>query len=86
MDRLRFCLWLILIILLLFFRSQASLPNPNMEGNQEMSGGHDPMRVHGDKFHAALNKGPVPPSAPFACTGENNKMRVMSTGKCPAGA
>ena len=57
-----------------------------MEGNQEMSGGHDPKRVHGDKFHAALNKGPVPPSAPSACTGENNKMRVMSTGKCPAGA
>ena len=51
-----------------------------------MSGGHDPMRVRGDKFHAALSKGPVPPSAPSACTGENNKMTVMSTGKCPAGA
>ena len=48
-----------------------------------MSGGHDPMRVHGDKFHAALRKGPVPPSAPSACTSENHK---MSTGKCPAGA
>lgn len=83
MDSLRFCVWLILIILLLFFRSQASLPNPNMEGNQEISGGHDPMRVHGDKFHAALNKGPVAPSAPSACTGEYHK---MSTGKCPAGA
>ena len=83
MYRLRFCVWLKLIILLLFFRPQARPLNPNMVGNHEMSAGHDP-RVHGNEVHVPLKyKGPVSPSAPSKCTGEIHK---MSTGKCPAGA
>lgn len=82
MNRFRFYVWIILIILLLSFRSQARPLNPNMEGNHEMSGG-DP-RVHGGEVVVSLKRGPVPPSAPSSCTiGGNHK---MSSGKCPVGA
>ena len=68
-------------MLLLCFRFEAHPLNPNMERNHEMSGG--PSSVHGGEV-VPLNRGPVPPSAPFLCTIDGSSGgHKMSSGKCP---
>ena len=64
-------------MLFLCFRPEARPLNPNMVEDHEMNGG--PSRVHGGEVIVALNRGPVPPSAPSSCT-------IDSIGKCLVGA
>ena len=98
MDRLRFFLCLVLIISVLFSRSEARPLNPNMKGKKnqtlffkdqyEHKGETNPggPRVHGAVV-VPLNKGPVPPSAPSPCTiGGFGYHKMSGIGKCPVGA
>ena len=69
-------------MLFLCFRPEARPLNPNMVENHEMNGG--PSRVHGGEVIVALNRGPVPPSAPSSCTIDGSSGgHKMSSGKCP---
>ena len=98
MDRLRFFLCVVLIISVLFSRSDACPLNPNMKGKKnqallfkdqyEPKGEINPggPRVHGAAV-VPLNKGPVPPSAPSPCTiGGIDNHKMSGIGKCPVGA
>ena len=71
-------------MLFLCFRPEARPLNPNMVENHEMNGG--PSRVHGGEVIVALNRGPVPPSAPSSCTIDGSSGGHKISGKCLVGA